>query len=98
LAVEDAYQQADIMAELLGVSRGDIVGASDLASDPQAAFGAYGPVLPVNECGSGDIALSPYAVSALPPFDPTAEPEVSAYAVLELTFDLLENAGATPAT
>lgn len=98
LAVEDAYQQADIMAELLGVSRGDILGASDVASDSQAAFSAYGPVLSVNECGAWVIALSPYAVSALPPFDPTAEPEVTAYAVPQLTFDLLENAGATPAT
>ncbi|HEV2072638.1 MAG TPA: hypothetical protein VGR29_03260, partial [Thermomicrobiales bacterium] len=39
----------------------------------------------------------PYSALALPPFDPTAEPEVTAYAVLELSFELMQDAGATAA-
>lgn len=97
MAVADAYQQVDIMDELLGISRGDIVGTRDVVTASQSVSGPYGPVLPVNECGSEDLALSLYSALALPPFDPTAEPEVTAYAVLKLTFDLMQDAGATPA-
>ncbi len=100
MAVADARHQADIMAELVGVSRGDVIGTRDLPAEPsQAAFGPYGPVAPtqMSTCDSEAFATNPQAVYLLPSFDPRMEPEVTAYAVLELTFAITDSTGATPA-
>lgn len=95
-AVEDAYQQAEVMTELVGVSLGDITGVRDVPSEPQAGFSPYGSVAPVSTCGSENLAAATYGALALPPFDPTMEPEVGAYAAVEVTFDMAGSAGATP--
>lgn len=100
MAVNDARYQADIMAELVGVSLGDIIGTRDLPAEPsQATFGPYGPVMPTNTtpCGSEALLTNPYATFLLPPFDPTIEPEVTVSVVLELTVAVTGSTGATPA-
>jgi hypothetical protein len=100
LAVADARHQANIMADLVGVSRGDVIGTRDLPAEPsQAAFGPYGPVGPTqaSTCDSEAFATSPQAAFLLPAFDPRMEPEVTASAVLELTFAITGGIGATPA-
>lgn len=61
------------------------------------ALGPYGPVAPVTGCGAEDLAATPYRLLSLPPFYVTKEPEVTAYAAVELTFELTGTAGATPA-
>lgn len=97
MAVSDAHSKADVMAELIGVSRGDVVGTRDVASASQAMFGLYGPVPSPIMCGSDDLALSVSAAYVQPPFDPAMEPQVTAYAAVELSFAVAEEANATPA-
>jgi uncharacterized protein YggE len=100
MAVADARHQADIMAELVGVSRGEVIGTQDLPAEPSpATFGPYGPVMPTNltNCGSEIFATNLNATFLLPPFDPTMEPEVAVSADIELTFAITGSAGATPA-
>ncbi len=97
LAVADAQRQADVMAELIGVSRGEIVGTRDVSADAQSLFSPYGPVAPPSACGAEAPATTGYGAYVLPPFDPTAEPEVTAYATIELTLAMAGSPGATPA-
>jgi uncharacterized protein YggE len=97
MAVADAHDKADVMAELIDVSRGDVIGTRDVSSESPAAFGPYGPVTSLSPCGSEDLAMSVLGAYALPPFDPAMEPEVTAYATVELTFALADDVDATPA-
>jgi uncharacterized protein YggE len=98
LAVADARDRAEAMAGFLDVSLGDIIASHDVAPETQAGFGPYGPVVPMNTCTSTDAATSLFGAISLPPFDPTAEVEVSAYAEIELTFEMSFDFGATPST
>jgi uncharacterized protein YggE len=99
LAVADARAQADTMAEFLDVSVGDVIASRDVAPVAQPAFGPYGvPVTAVNTCGSEAVTESVFSLLAAPPFDSTEDAEVSAYADLELTFEMTGAAGATPAS
>ncbi len=97
MAVADAHTKADVMAELIDVSRGDIIGTRDVSSESQAGFGPYGPVTSSSTCGQEDLTVSVYGAFSLPPFDPATEPEVTAYAAVELTFAIAGDADATPA-
>ena len=97
LAVADAHRQADVMAELIGVSRGEIVGTRDLAADAPSIFGPYGLVAPSSPCDADAPVATGYGAYALPSFDPPAEPEVTVYAAVELTFAMAGTPGATPA-
>jgi hypothetical protein len=98
MAVADARQQAETMAGYLDVSLGGIIASRDVTQPPQTSFNPYGPPLALNTCELAEEADSIFSVLALPPFDPTAEVEVSAYADLELTFEMTGAAGATPAS
>lgn len=101
MAVANAQDQADIMAELVGVSRGNVIGTRDLPAEPsQTGFNPYhGPVVltHTSTCGLEALATTPHAIFLLPLFDPTVEPEVTASAVLELTSAITGSTGATPA-
>jgi uncharacterized protein YggE len=97
MAVSDALSKADVMAELIGVTRDDVVGTRDVPSESQAAFGPYGFVASPSACGLEDVSLSAAAAYAQPPFDPAAEPLVTAYAAVEVSFAIVDAANATPA-
>jgi hypothetical protein len=82
------------------VSRGDVIGTGDVpVESSQATFGPYGPVVPTqtSTCDSEAIATKPQAVFLLPPVDPKMEPEVTASAILVLTFAITDSTGVTPA-
>ena len=87
-ALEDARARAAIQAELLGVGLGAPVATRDVAVAPAAALSAYyGPYAPT-EAGCApplpDIATG-LPITA-PPFDPTREAAVEAYAQIEVRF------------
>jgi hypothetical protein len=98
-AIEDARAQADTMAELLGVSLGDVAGAHDVAYAPQLSygFGPFGPTAPIDPCGDVGAAVAATSGFNLPPIDPTTEPQVTIQATIELTFDITGTGVATPA-
>lgn len=79
-AIEDARARADVQAELLGVTLGDITGSSDLPS------GFYGPATESSGCAPLSTFGSPFDFFSYRSFDPTAEPVVEIYAQVQLTF------------
>lgn len=96
-AIADARQQADVQAELLDVSVGELLASRDIPVESEPAFGPYGPSFPGGPCdplGRSSAILGMFSVS---PFDPTTEPMVTVYAQVELTFGMSAGAEATPA-
>ena len=92
----DARTRAETQAELLGLELGEVVASRDLPVEPQTAYGPYGPVPVANGC-TPDVPTATYGTASLPPFDPTAEAEVTIYAQIELTWEISFPLGATPA-
>ncbi|MCD6028509.1 MAG: hypothetical protein K0S78_683 [Thermomicrobiales bacterium] len=86
-AIADAREQADRLAELLGVTIGGVVSAS---SDPY--FGRIGP----EEIGCAGQQSSFYDSAygglgiTVPVFDPSAPAEVEVYAVLTVGYEIVE--------
>ena len=82
-AIADAQAQADVQAELLGLTRGEIVSSEDALSE---AGLLYGGSQALDGC-PGEIGG--FAVSqglTLSQFDPTAPAEVEVFAAVNLTF------------
>lgn len=96
-AIADARENAEIQAELLGVTIGNLEGSRDLPAQADWTLSFYGPVQSSSACAPmrlTDAAFGPYAGAG---FDPTGEAEVVVYAQVELTFGMASGAGATPA-
>jgi hypothetical protein len=97
-ALADATARAQLQAELMGVSLGNPVAASDVPVDYPAALAAYyGPTTPT-DVGCSPPAPAPTAGSpiSVPPFDPTGSAEVQVYAQVAVTYDFAGSATATP--
>ena len=92
-AIADARAQAEVQAELLGVSLGDVVASEDAASDATVGFAPYGFGSSGATCQRPEPAVYPGAPITLPPFDPTAPVEVEVYAAVHLSF-AMESGGA----
>lgn len=95
-AIADGREQAAIMAELTGVSAGELTGVRDIPIGIESA-----PVYGVPISSSGCL---PFEASLFLPesygatvTDPNEEPMVTAYARVELTFATGDSAAATPA-
>lgn len=91
-AIEDARAQATQLAELMGVSLGDVVQVS--------SFQAYGPPF-TSEDDTGcplspEVAMiGPGGMITTPPFDPRAEPEAEVFAQINIAFAIVDGE-ATP--
>lgn len=97
-ALADAGRRGDVQAELLGVTLGDVVSASDLPLNPYTSISPYfGFALSQLPC-SPDLPSLTDGVSILsPPYDPTAEAVVEVYAQVTVTYAITSDATATPA-
>ncbi|HVL23647.1 MAG TPA: SIMPL domain-containing protein [Thermomicrobiales bacterium] len=96
-AIADARSKADTMADLLGVSLGDVSGARDVPQQLGVTYGPFGPTQPIDPCGDIGVAVAAASGFALPLIDTTIEPQVTIQAVVELTFDVTGTGAATPA-
>jgi len=95
-AIADARSRADRQADLLGIELGEIVASRDLTVASQTINGPYGPITAGTSCSPPMPPVS-YSATSLPPFDPTAEPAVTIYTQVELTWEVTFGFGATPA-
>lgn len=96
-AIADAREQAELQAELLGVSLGDLVASRD---DPYAELmyaGGYSGVVPVNSCTQGPMNQGTSILYGAAPFDPNMPAEVTLVDYVELTFDMEPAPDGTPA-
>lgn len=96
-AIADARERADVQAELLGVTIGDVTGSVDLPSSGEQQYIYYGPFGGGSYCLPGASGGEDPSLYAIPPYDPSQEPEVSAYAQVQLSFAIEEVGEATPA-
>lgn len=97
MAIADAEERADLQAELLGVSRGDLITARDVPYGIESAWSVVSPFGPDGGCSPADIDSLMLASYSPMTFDPTAEPEVHVQAQIELTFEMESEPMATPA-
>lgn len=99
-AIADARIQAEVQAELLGVTIGDVTSSIDLPTTEETDpgyFGYFGSFRPGSTC-SPDVASGQGAgLFGAPVFDPSQEPNVTAYSRIGLTFRIEDAAEATPA-
>jgi uncharacterized protein YggE len=91
-AIADARDQAATQAELLDVSLGGVIASRD---DVYGAM-AYSGVAQVNGCTLDIVDGSMASVYNAPAFDPSVEPEVAVTINIELTFEIVPDAAATP--
>ena len=97
LAIADAEVRANEQAELLGVTRGDLVASRDVPMGLESLYSLASPAS-ISSCSpAADVSTllsGAYGPSTL---DPTAEPEVRLQAQVELTYEMLTSDTATPA-
>lgn len=88
MAIADARGQASLQAELMGVSRGEIIASHD---DPYAAmaYGGYGGIATVNTCTTKLPLTSVTTLYSVPMFDPGMPAEVSVVTNVNLTFEIV---------
>lgn len=92
-AIADARANAEVQAELLGVTTGNVVGSRDIPVDLGMASIQYGEVPADQGCSPlVDVALS----TNLVPIDPTVEPMVTVRMQVEVSFEITEEDAATP--
>jgi uncharacterized protein YggE len=91
-ALADARDQAATQAELLDVSIGGVVASRD---DVYGAM-AYSGMTQINGCSLGTTDGSIASVYNAPGFDPSVEPAVTITMSIELTFEIVPEAAATP--
>jgi hypothetical protein len=85
-------------ADRLDVALGELQGARDTSWSIESMVGALGGAAPVAACGPFDAQPALYTPYApMPTFDPNAEPTVTVYAQMEMTFRIAPGAAATPA-
>jgi uncharacterized protein YggE len=97
-AIADARQQAELQANLLDVTLGDLVASRD---DPYAEImygGGYSGVVPINSCSQGPVNQGVSILYGAAPFDPNMRAEVIVIDYVELTFDMTTSPEATPAS
>jgi uncharacterized protein YggE len=94
-AIEDARANAELQADLLDVSLGDVVASREYAFGAYAPY--YGPV-PVNTCSSEGVDPKYIGMYGGPAFDPMLPTEVVVQSSVELTFEILPGSTATPAS
>ena len=99
-AFNDARARAELQAELMGVSLGEAVAASDVPLNFSETLGAYYGVVTPTQVPCSPPAPAPTSGSpvSVPPFDPTDGAEVNVYAQIAVTFEIATDAEATPAT
>ncbi len=99
-AFNDARARAEVQAELMGVSLGEAVAASDVPINYAQSISAYyGPTTPTQvPCSPPAPAPTSGSPVSVPPFDPTDGAEVNVYAQVAITFETGTDAEATPAT
>lgn len=98
-ALADAWERGELQAELMGLSLGDPIGASDIPTNYTDAFSPYlGYYTPTQSACSPAVPI-PAAGSPIstPPYDPATAAEVSVYAQVSVVFAASPNGGATPA-
>lgn len=88
-AFADAEDRADLQAEVMGLTRGDVVGSSDVPAG-SASFDPYLGLASSSQraCAPPTQELAIGASVSLPSYDPTGDPEVSVYAQVAVTFAL----------
>ncbi|MGH2618035.1 MAG: SIMPL domain-containing protein [Thermomicrobiales bacterium] len=90
-AIEDANAQADRLAGLLGITLGDVIGVN---SDP-FFVGFLGPGQELAGCTGQQSAFYDSSYGGLgttvPVFDPSAPAEVEVYAVLVVSYEIVES-------
>ena len=99
-AFNDARARAELQAELMGVSLGEAVAASDVPLNFAESISAYYGALTPSQIPCSPPAPAPTSGSpvSVPPFDPTDGAEVNVYAQIAVTFETGTDAEATPAT
>ena len=99
-AFNDARARAEVQAELMGVSLGEAVAASDVPINfAQSISAYYGPLTPSQiPCSPPAPAPTSGSPVSVPPFDPTDGAEVNVYAQVAITYEIGTDAEATPAT
>jgi hypothetical protein len=94
-AFDDAQSRATRQADILGLTIGDVVASRDsgllLSPDPSSGIAADGTCtyIPANAITYGPFGPTPYNI--------VSDPEVRITAGLEVTFEIVEGASATPA-
>jgi len=97
-AFADAEDRADLQAEVMGLTRGDAIGSSDVPAGI-ASFDPYFDLTSSSQraCAPATPELVIGASVSLPSYDPTGDPEVSVYAQVAVTFAIDgTNTEATP--
>lgn len=97
-AIADAREQADVQAELLDVTLGDLTGARDVSYGIESVLGVYSSMPPSSGCAPIETPDTAFLAYGPPTFDPTEEPVVTVHAQIEMTFDMSVNGEATPAS
>jgi uncharacterized protein YggE len=92
-AIADARANAELQSDLLGVSLGDVVASRD---NPFGAYGPYYGPVPVNTCSAETVDPKYIGMYGGPAFDPMMPAEVAVQSSVELTFEILPGAAATP--
>ncbi|HEV2129209.1 MAG TPA: SIMPL domain-containing protein [Thermomicrobiales bacterium] len=95
-AIADAREQAEVLAELTGLTTGAVVAVRDVPTGPESGYMFAGPTF-LSGCSpfeSDALNLDVYGGAS---YDPTQEPMVTAYAQVEMTFSTAAGPVATPA-
>lgn len=95
-AIADAQEQAEVQAELLGVTIGDVTSSVDLPTTSEADLDYYGPFGAKSSCDEGGSSEDAGLFGA-PIYDLSLEPRVAAHVQIALSFEIEESAEATPA-
>lgn len=95
-AIADARAQAEVQAELLGVTIGNVTSSVDLPMTSETNVGYYVPNAETSTCDEGGSSENAGLFLA-PIYDPSLEPEVTAHSRIALSFNIEDSAEATPA-
>lgn len=88
-AIIDARARAEVQADLLGVTLGDVTASSDVPPSTGLALNYFGFPVSMNNCtppAPSVVVAGPGLGVTVATFDPTAEVEVEVYAQINLTF------------
>lgn len=94
-AFDDASRKADAQANIMNVTLGDPVASRDAPYGPDLAYGAMSGA-PEGGCSSSSPTSVIYGPTGPVPFDITADPGVTIFSTLEVTFEV--SSEATPAS
>lgn len=95
-AIANAQEQADVQAELLGVTIGEVTSSVDLPTTSETDIGYYGPFLQTSSCDADALSEQGRGLFGAPLYDPSLEPTVTAHSRIALSFAIEDTAEATP--